>query len=87
LHRRINNGQTTADILFAPHFLFPELFPIGIFTCHVEYFRTEVLEAVGIVDMDEIVSDEQSESMKQRILSRLGDVKRTITKMEGFCCK
>jgi hypothetical protein len=45
-------------------------------------FRTEVLEAVGVIDMDEIVSDKQSESMKKRVMSRLGDVKRTVTNLD-----
>lgn len=35
-----------------------------------------------MIDMDEIVSDKQSESMKKRVMSRLGDVKRTITNLD-----
>jgi hypothetical protein len=37
------------------------------------------LEAVGVIDMDELVSDQQSESVKKRIMSRLGDLKRSVT--------
>ena len=35
-----------------------------------------------MIDMDEIVSDQQSESMKKRVMSRLGDVKRTVTNLD-----
>jgi len=37
---------------------------------------------MGIIDMDEIVSDERSESMRKRFMSRLGDVKRTIANFD-----
>jgi hypothetical protein len=40
------------------------------------------LEAVGVIDMDELVSDQQSESMKKRVLSRLGDLKRSVTNFD-----
>lgn len=35
-----------------------------------------------MIDVDDIVTDQQSESMKKRVMSRLGDVKRTITNMD-----
>jgi hypothetical protein len=37
------------------------------------------LEAVGVIDMDQLVSDQQTESMKKRVMSRLGDIKRAVT--------
>lgn len=46
------------------------------------FFSTEVLEAVGVIDMDDLVSEQQSESMKQRVMTRLGGVKRSITSMD-----
>mmetsp|Transcript_15129 Transcript_15129/g.24483 ORF Transcript_15129/g.24483 Transcript_15129/m.24483 type:complete len:166 (-) Transcript_15129:268-765(-) len=46
------------------------------------FIATEVLEAVGIIDMDDIVSDESTQSIKQRALSRLGDIKKSFKKFD-----
>ncbi|KAG7337080.1 hypothetical protein IV203_008176 [Nitzschia inconspicua] len=43
------------------------------------FIATEVLEAVGVIDMDELVTEKQTESMKKRVMGRLGDIKRSIT--------
>jgi hypothetical protein len=41
-------------------------------------YSTEVLEAIGFIDMDEIVSDESTQSMKQRALGSLSGIKNAI---------
>lgn len=43
---------------------------------------TEVLEAFGVIDMDEIASDKRSESMKQRVMNRLSFIKRSVTSFD-----
>lgn len=40
---------------------------------------TEVLEAIGVIDVDAMVSEQQTESMKQRVMGRLGNIKQSIS--------
>jgi hypothetical protein len=40
------------------------------------------LEAVGLIDMDEIVSEEDTQSIKKRAMNRLGDLKKSIKDLD-----